>query len=191
MTALGDWVESLKRYLATPGTFATQFPDTTDDDLAGALADGFAECQMDGYFIRSSATILGGAGQTYTLDVDNQAVTPDLVPGQMALVVLYAATTAVRAQLLNLQNKQKYSARGADYETEQSSNVLTAMFKDLSNRKQTILQRAISTNAGIAFAMADSYFIKAVGVYPGLESVYYGQDVDRAYDYHDPFLPGW
>lgn len=168
-TDLSDWITTLQRYLAMAGTFATQFPNTTDDDLTGALGDGFAECQMDGYFITTSGTYIGGGGTGYTLDLNLLTVTPSLQPGQMALVVLYAATQLVRAQLLNLQNMVKYQAGTAQYETQQSSNVLTAMFKDLSARKASILDRALSVNAGMAFAMADSYMIRAVGGYPGYE----------------------
>jgi hypothetical protein len=47
MTDLADLVESLKREVAIPGTFATVFPTTTDDDPTGALADGVAETQLD------------------------------------------------------------------------------------------------------------------------------------------------
>ena len=166
-TALSDWVETLKRYVAMPGTFVDTFPETTDDDLTGALSDGFAETQMDGYFISTSGTVLGGSGGTFTLDLGLQTVTPSLQPGQMSLVVLYAATQVVRAQLLNLTSMVRFEASGASFETQQSSNVLTSMFKDLSGRKAAILERALSTNAGMAFAMADSYLIRAVGSYPG------------------------
>jgi hypothetical protein len=72
-----DNVESLKRVVATPGTFDTLFPDTTDQDLVGTLLDGIAQAQLDGLLA------------SYTYD-DTGTVTPDLSAPQSALVILYA-----------------------------------------------------------------------------------------------------
>lgn len=182
-TDLNDWVESLKRYVAVPGDFDTYFPDTTDDDLVGSLLDGFGEAQLDGFFLAGT----GSPGWTAT---DAGIVTPDLTRGEMALIVLYASTRIVQTQLLNLKNRQRYEAKGALFETEQASNVLTTLLKQFNDRKTEIIQRLRTVLASSAFDMADSYFIKAVGPFPGTEMYYYGGDIDRAYDYHNPF-GGW
>jgi hypothetical protein len=175
MTDLADSVEALKRYVAVPGTFADTFTETTDEDLAGSLLDGFAECQLDGFFVRPPIVA-----------TDDGVITPDLARGQVALVVLYAATRIIHTQLLNLKSKIKYEAKGLIYETEQSSNVLTQILKDLQARKALIIQRQTLAGASAAFTMADGYFVKAVGV-PYYGDAFYGQDVDRAYDFHNPF----
>jgi hypothetical protein len=75
---LTDLVPSLKRALAAPGEFDATFPDSTDTDLAGTLADAVAECQLDGFF------------GNLTLDLTDTTTTPDLTSPQQALVILYA-----------------------------------------------------------------------------------------------------
>ncbi len=172
MSNLADSVEALKRYVAVPGTFADFFTETTDDDLVGSLLDGFAECQLDGFFVRPPV-----------LATDDGAITPSLSRGQTALVVLYAATRIIQTQLLNLKNRTRYEAKGLVYEVEQSANVLTTLLKQLNDRKALIIQRQTLAGASAAFTMADGYFVKAVG-YPNYGGTpFQGQDVDRAYDY--------
>lgn len=181
MTDLADLVEPLKRYVAVPGTFATVFPTTTDDDLTGSLLDGFGECQLDGFMIRP----------VYSADTDTGLVSPDLSRGQMSLITLYAATTIIKTQLLNLKTITRYEAKGLVYDVEQSANVLTTILKELNDRKALIILRQTLAGASAAFTMADSYFLKAVGYFPGTEDYYYGPELDRAYDYNaGPFVPG-
>lgn len=176
MTDAADFVESLKRSVATAGTFSTNFPDTTDDDLVGVFLDGLAEAQMDGFFINPIVTY-----------DQNGILTPDITNPQAALVVIYAQCRMIRAELLNRVNKTHYKAGSVEATSEQSSNVLTMILKDAEERKKALLLRAQVSGASSAFVMADAYFIKAVGYYPGGEYYAYGADADRAYDYHDPF----
>lgn len=176
MSDLNDWVESLKRSVATPGEFETFFPDTTDDDLVGSLLDAFGECQLDGFFLTT-----GPGGSTYAA-TDAGVVTPDVTRGQVSLIIIYAACRIIQTQLLNLKNRQHYEAKGAVFETEQASNVLTAILKQFSDRKLQIISRLRIYSASAAFAMADGYLIKATD-----SGIYYGGELDRAYDYHSPF----
>lgn len=176
MSNLADAVEALKRYVAVPGTFATVFTETTDDDLAGSLLDGFAECQLDGFFVRPAVVA-----------TDDGVITPDLSRGQTALVVLYAATRIISTQLLNLKNRTRYEAKGLIAESEQSASILVALLKDLTARKALIVLRQTLAGASAAFTMADGYFVKAVGVNGYSDAIFYGPDVDRAYDYHSPY----
>lgn len=176
MSNLADAVEALKRYVAVPGTFADVFTETTDDDLVGSLLDGFAECQLDGFFVRPPV-----------LATDDGVIAPGLSRGQTALVVLYAATRIVQTQLLNLKNQTRYEAKGLVYEVSQSANVLTVLLKQLNDRKSLIIQRQIYAGSSAAFTMADGYFVKAVGYNGYSDAIYYGPDVDRSYDYHSPY----
>jgi hypothetical protein len=75
---LSDSLDSLRYAVARPGTFTTNYPETTDDMLLQTLMDGFAEAQLMG--------LLG----TYSVDEDG-FVSPALTGGQVALVVLFAA----------------------------------------------------------------------------------------------------
>lgn len=180
MSDLSDSIESLKRYVAVPGEFASIFAETTDDDLLGSLQDAFAECQFDGFF-------LGGDPTNPSFSEVDGIVTPDLTRGQAALILLYAACRIVQTQLLNLKNRQKFEASGAVFEVEQASNVLSAILKQYQARKDEIIIRVRLVGASAAFSMADSYFINAVGPMRGTEDWYFGGDVGRAFDYHSPF----
>lgn len=153
MTDLSDMTDSVRRAVATPGVFATLFPDTTDDDLVGTLADAFAECQLDGFFIKNAYPAV--------LDVDASTVTPDLQPGHQALVVIYATIRFLRADLVNRNNVQRYQAGTAVYETQQNVTLLVEILKELTDRKKQILTQAQTYNAGVAFHMADQAFIRA------------------------------
>lgn len=158
VTDLADLSDSLKRAVAPLGDFASVFATATDDDVTGALMDGFAEAQLDGWFTQ----YWGGQKD---LDVTTGVVTPDLSNAQGALVVIYAAFRLTTARLLNLKNRVKYSARGADYETEQASNVLTTLLKQFADRKQALYQKALYSGANAAFSMADGYFFAATQRY--------------------------
>lgn len=175
MSDLANLSESLKRRVAVPGDFADLFPNTTDDDVVGVLMDGFARAQLDGYFGSVTATDAG-------------ILTPDITRPQGSLIVLYGGVLMVQTQLLNLKNKQRYVAGPVQYETEQSASILTAILKQLNDEKVAIATLAARDGATAAFTMADMYFIKAVGTYPGFDI---GLEFDRAYDYSNPWGSGF
>lgn len=157
MTDLSDAaVDQLKRAVATPGDFDSFYPNTTDDDVLGALQDAFAECQLDGFFLTG-----------FTVDLNAGTVDPDLTLAQIRLVVIYAAINIIRVELMNRKNKQHYQAGTAVSETETSSNILTAILKQLADQKQRILTQAYNYGAGRAFEMADAYVVRATDNYLG------------------------
>lgn len=157
MTDLSDLVEPLKRLVATPGTFASFYPATSDDDLLGSLMDGFAETQLDGFFNGSPA---------YALDINAGTVTPDLAPAGQALVQIYAAANFVTAMVINLKNQTRYEAKGTIYDVQQAASVLTALLKQFQDRKTAIITLLQRQNLAAAFYMADQYVIKATAFYP-------------------------
>lgn len=180
MSDLTTLANSLRRAVATPGTFARTYPNTTDADLIGALADGVAEAQLDGFFM---------GNRSKTLNITDGTVIPDLTPPEGALVVIYAAANFVQAQLLNFKNRQHYAARGTEYEVEQSASILTALLKQFNERKAALLAKAQAAGAGAAFLMADGYFLAATGSYAVTGDGWTGVGVGPG-DYYDPYGQG-
>jgi hypothetical protein len=145
VSSLLDLVESLKREIAVPGMFDAAFPDTTDDDLVMSLADGLAEAQLDGYF------------QTTTVDPDdNYEVTPDLSLAGGALIVIYAGSRILRAQLRALTSNQRYKAGNVEYETSRPANLLRDELLLLSTRKKELLTAATRSSGRVVYQL-DAY----------------------------------
>lgn len=160
MTDLADLVEPLKREVAVPGTFAALFPDTTDDDLAAALLDAFAQAQLDGFLSNSNAT-------------DDGILSPDLSRGASALVVLYAGIRFLTVDLINRKSHIRYEASGAVFEQDSAASVLVQALKDLRAKKEAITETAkAQARAQIGTTVVDGYFIKATDFYKGEVSGY-------------------
>lgn len=136
MSDLADLVEAFKREVTVPGTFAAAFPDTTDDNIIGALADAFAEAQLDGFFGHM------------TLDVEDGIVTPDLSVAGAALVVMYAGMRMTRQQLIATNTVSRYKAGPVEYETQQAAGALTEALKQLKARRDQILANAVRAGRG-------------------------------------------
>lgn len=152
MTELDVLVPALKLEVATPGEFAASFPLTTDNDLVLLLTNGFAQAQLEGFF------------QTYTLDVDTAAVTPDLPPAGQALVVLYAADRLLTLRLLGLRQRVLYEAGPVKYEVENSANLLTEMLRQLRDRKLQVIAAATGVGrAATSVYTRDAYWERAMG----------------------------
>lgn len=146
---LFDLTGALQRAVAPPGEFKTYFPSTSDDDLAGTLADGLAEAQLDGF--------LG----TVALDATAFSTDVDLTSAQQALVVLYARARVIVSRLANIKNRTRYKAGPVEAETETSATILTALLKDTSDRKKQILDDTRYGGAS-SFTMVDLYVTKSL-----------------------------
>lgn len=140
MTNISTLVPALKRGLAVPGTFATVFPNTGDTDLTGALADGFAEAQLFGFF---KDVTLTSAGPDWTTD-------PDLSTAGGALVVIYTCVRAIRAQLRNLKTMHRYKAGPVEYEDAQAATVLKAELDFMTKQLDDLLTQAEGAARGSA-----------------------------------------
>lgn len=149
---LADLVPSLKRALAAPGEFDTFFPNSTDTDLSGILADAVAECQLDGFF---------GA---ISLNVLDETTTPDLTNAQQALVILYAMARVLTAAIANNNTRTRYKAGNVEAETERAPSVLVELLKETRERKKQLLEDAKIGNLATAFAMVDMYVAKSIDV---------------------------
>lgn len=141
---------ALQRAVAPPGEFKSLFPSANDESLAGTLADGLAEAQLDGFLSKVG------------LDADAYSTDVDLTSAQQALVVLYARARIVTARLANLKNRTRYKAGPVEAETEQSSTVLVQILKDITARKVQILEDAKIGNLAHAFQMVDLYITKSI-----------------------------
>lgn len=159
-------MEQLKRELAVPGAFAAAYPNTTEDDLIGMLADAVGSVQLIGFL------------PTSVLDVDASTVTPDLSPAARALVVIFAADRVLTMRLLDTNQRSLYEAGPVKVETEKAASMLTEILKGLRLRRQEILD--VATGVGRSrggFAMADMYGARS-GQYAGVSVLIAGHELD-------------
>lgn len=147
---LSESIASLRDLVATPGTFATFYPDTTAEDLLRVLEDALAECQLE--------RMLRGHS------VEDGYVTPALSQGQVALVVIFAAVRFMRASLLNANASVTYKAGSAEYSTSTSASLLKAILDDLKAQKDRLIDAAAGGDGpgagNVAFYMADQYLAR-------------------------------
>jgi hypothetical protein len=158
---LFDLVDPLKREVATPGEFATFYPNTTDDDLLGALQDAFWEARIDGMlegFTESEGAVAPIGGSIVTAD--------QLGRDFQQLIVLYAGYRFVRNYLMNLKTGFRAQAGPVEYETSQSAQVLRDILAALKDKRNLILARLSDIGA------VNSYYIDAV--VERTASVYFG-----------------
>lgn len=129
MTALVDLVEPLKRELAVPGTFATVFPETSEDDLEASLADGFSEAQLRGFFPTYE---IGG-------EIGSFETSEDLTAAGQALVIIFTSMRILRARLRELSASERYKAGPTEFETTRSANLLRDELKYLNERLNDLI----------------------------------------------------
>lgn len=125
MTSIAELVPALKRELAVPGGYDELFPDSTDAELTGYLADGFGEAQLYGFF------------KTVTLNLDDPvlpATDPDISTAGAALISIFAAQRIIRAQLRNLNAGERYKAGATEYEISRAATVLKQELVYLAQR---------------------------------------------------------
>lgn len=168
MTAISTLVEPLKRELAIPGTFAGLFPDTTDLQLIAALADGFAEAQLWGFFPDTALV--------FDEPNDEWDSTPDLSLAGGALVVIYTSMRFIRSQIRNLTTEERYKAGPVEFETKRAASTLKAELDYLQSRLDGLIANAkekARMSAGMA-TVFDNYIARgglatAVGGFYGHE----------------------
>lgn len=149
---LNDSLDSLRFLVARPGTFATFYPETTDDMILRTLVDGFAEAHLEGLLL------------DYDCDEDG-ILTPDLNRGQVALVVLFAAVRFLRSELINRNTSVRYKAGSAEYETAQGIQLLRDLLASLQAQKDRLVDLVDAYGGARAFYMADQYLTRVVADY--------------------------
>lgn len=145
-------VPALQRASAPPGQFADLFPLATTTEMASRLADAAAEAQMDGFL------------NQLTVDPDALTIGPDPVAQSVsAVLVLYAWSSIVKTQVMNLKTRTRYKAGPVESEVEQASGVLQELLREVDGRKKDLIKYARAGQLGKAFGMADAYVIQSLG----------------------------
>jgi len=152
-TDLSDHVEWMKREVAVPGTFASLFPTTTDDDLSAALVDGFYRAKLDGWFPRIEA------------DPDTFEVTPAISLTAVALVVVYSSIKFVQNEIKNMDSRFLAESAGNRFEREKAPTILTERLKELTAERNDLLAQARRPSARPVY-MHDGYAIRIGTLYP-------------------------
>ena len=152
MTSLETLVEPLKRELAIPGVFADVFPSTSDDDLQAALADGFAEAQLWGFFPTVTVAENNGVFET----------SKDLSAAAGALILAFTATRILRSQLRSLNSMERYKAGPVEYETQRAASALKAELDYLTSYLNKLIEQGqrASNTASLA-TVFDNYQARA------------------------------
>jgi len=157
MTDVSDLVGAYKREVSALGDFDAAFPNATDAAITGLLMDAFGEAQLDGFF------------QTMTLDVDLEAVTPDLSAAGAALVVLYAGIKTLRNQILTAGAESRYKAGPVEYLTKQNSYAQTELLKQLERRRDGLIEQA-RYGRGTPVYQMDAYSARGLAAIGGFAS---------------------
>lgn len=150
MTALATLVEPLKRELAVPGTFDTEYPDSDDAVLEASLADGFGEAQLRGFFPTYELLETNGSFET----------SEDLTAAGAALVLIFTSMRILRAHLRSLTTNERYKAGNVEFETSRAATLLRDELKFLSERLNAIIADGQRASRVVQVAVFDNYGVR-------------------------------
>jgi hypothetical protein len=153
-TLLSTLVEPLKRELAIPGTFSDVFPDTSDDDLVGSLADGFGEAQLRGFF-----STLDLAAVT-----DDFETSEDLSLAGIATIIIFTSMRIIRAQIRAMNTLERYKAGPAEFEIQKAATILKSELDYLAERLDDIIAESVSPPLAVQL---DGYGARVVASFCG------------------------
>lgn len=145
---LADLIETLRREVSQPGAETTTFPDANDDIFLGHLQDGFWEARLDGMLVGYTES----EGSVTPVDTADDDLSRDL----QQLLVLYAGIRILRNQFIAMNTVFRAKAGPIEYETQKSAQLLSALLKELQNRRSVVLTRL--SDLGVV----DSFYIDAV-----------------------------
>lgn len=157
MDDLTELIPTLQNHVARPGTFATLFPETTDDMLTQCLLDGLAEVQLEGLLLN--------------VDYDGDGMLdPEITNAQGALIALFAAIRLLRAELMNRVMHRRYQAGTAIFEEDYNVTLYNTILAQLVAQKDRVTADIIDGRTGDSiFEMADQFvrrehwYARAVG----------------------------
>lgn len=192
-TDLSQFIPNLQREVNAPG--AVNFPNGTDEDWVGNLVDGFWEVRLDGMLKTYSCTEDGMVfSNSQTIPISSTAVnntdptaagtdpsvSADGIDREMVqLVIFYAGARILRNQLRMMRTAFSATAGPTKFEYQQSANMLTAILKDLTERRNLLLLRlsdvgtvpAYITDAVVArdqsMRLSDTWWVSAGGDFSG------------------------
>lgn len=142
---LGDLVDSLKREVSPPGT--DLFPNATEDEYTGHLADAFWEARLQGML--DGFTEVNGRVQPQT------AGEPDMTRDLQQLIVLYAGYRILLSSLMNLQTVFRAQSGPNSFETQRSAQVVQAVLRAVKEKINIVLGR-LSDVGGVNVAVFDA-----------------------------------
>lgn len=153
---LADLVEPLTREVNPPGT--DLFPDATEDEWVGQLADSFWEAKLYGFFDDHTES----DGVITPIDDGDD----DMTRTQQQLIVLFAGLRVIRNELKNTGTAFRAKAGPVEFETENSANLLRDILKDIRSKVDLVLANLSDLNASTT-----AYIDSLVG---REDSLYYG-----------------
>lgn len=146
---LADLIDSLKREVNPPGT--DLYPNATDDDWLGHLADAFWEARIMGF-----QPLIGFTVDPDAFTVDPITVgQPDLTRDFQQLIVLYAGYRITLTQFQNLNARFHAKAGPVEIEVEKSANTLKAVLDAIKQRIDIVLTR-LSDVGGTSVEILDA-----------------------------------
>jgi hypothetical protein len=154
MTDVTDLAESYKREVAVPGEFDRIFPNTSPEDIAGAIGDAFGQAQLDGFF------------GTMEYDPNTGFITPDLSTAGAALVIFYAGARTIKARIRELRST-KYVAGPTEAQQNLAISALVEELKSIEDRRKSFIQNALSSSRAASTYVMDSYPARGL-LYGGL-----------------------
>lgn len=150
---LSDLVDNLKRETNPPGQVI--FPDAGDADYEGYLSDSFWEMTLRGYITGYTAV---------DTVVSPDSGTTELTRSLQQLIIINAAMSILRIQLVNIETGFRTVAGPVEFETQRSAQAIRGVLDALNNRFDSIIDGLPSVNEGHPTYYGDvSYLRSAYG----------------------------
>lgn len=135
--ALFDLVESLKREVNPPGS--SLFPEATDEEYEGHLADAFWELTLHGY--------ISGYSESEGIVTEDTATPSEDIPRSIQqLIVLGAGMRIIRMKVLEFDVMFRTAAGPAEFEVRKSAQAMQAVLESLQMRFDEILRHIPNTS---------------------------------------------
>lgn len=171
-------IAALQREVNPPGS--DLFPNATDDDWFGQLQDSFWEAKLFGFFC------------DYT--ESNGFITPlhggtDLDRANQELIVLFGGARVIRNELKNTNTLFHAVAGPVEFETQNSSQLLVAILKDIRS-KVDLAMAAIGTINSTTVAYVDSLIGREDSIYYGESFFWSGSGGSRGSYHGGPYNGG-
>lgn len=146
---LVDLVPSIRVALNVPGSTTGLFVFDDEGEWVDALANGFWYAKLRGCFAKYRVT--DAKEIVYVPDVDD--ITNDLSREEQQVIVLFAALSAIEAQMLSLYTLQRSKAGPVETEKQRSATLLKALLdekrKELAEVRDDLASQVSTTVAVI------------------------------------------
>lgn len=143
---LSDLISDLEFNVNAPGEDA--YANVSEEEWISRLRDGFWNAWNDGFlqdYIEIDGTVTPRSGST------------PIPREQQQIVILYTSIAIVFQQMLKMNTLFRAKAGPVEYETQQSAQLLRALYDDLAQRRVHLLERLAETGVSSAFFLIDAY----------------------------------